>query len=261
MSITQKLQAPAVPPSPAAPSTGPVQTAPQTPTPDPSAPQPHQFSAPQNAQGAAWLEKIGSQLSDQLISARGRRNELARLYERATGVNREGLAEQLRILDHRIAQLEVDIGEVGRLKTQMPATPTTTPPAFNFNPEFARSTGGVLPILLAFFVLLPVSLGVARWFWRRSMRPVTPPGWADASARLERVEQALDTIAIEIERVSEGQRYVSRIVTEQASAAERSAAAGAPGVNSAQPLPALGAGSPEPIILQQQREEMRVRRS
>jgi hypothetical protein len=32
--------------------------------------------------------------------------------------------------------------------------------------------------------------------------------------RLERMEQALDTIAIEVERVSENQRFVTRVLTE-----------------------------------------------
>jgi hypothetical protein len=35
-------------------------------------------------------------------------------------------------------------------------------------------------------------------------------------ARLERVEQAVESIAIEIERVSEGQRYVTKLMSERA---------------------------------------------
>ena len=40
---------------------------------------------------------------------------------------------------------------------------------------------------------------------------MTPP--AD-TARMERLEQAVDAIAIEVERVSEGQRYMTRLLTE-----------------------------------------------
>jgi hypothetical protein len=36
---------------------------------------------------------------------------------------------------------------------------------------------------------------------------------------MERLEQAVDAIAIEIERVSEGQRYVTRLLTEGAASA------------------------------------------
>lgn len=35
------------------------------------------------------------------------------------------------------------------------------------------------------------------------------------SARLERIEQAVDAIAIEVERVSEGQRFTSKILAEK----------------------------------------------
>lgn len=36
----------------------------------------------------------------------------------------------------------------------------------------------------------------------------------DTSARLERIEQAIDSIAIEVERVSEGQRFVTRLMAD-----------------------------------------------
>jgi hypothetical protein len=35
-------------------------------------------------------------------------------------------------------------------------------------------------------------------------------------ARLERVEQAVESIAIEMERVSEGQRFVTKLLVERA---------------------------------------------
>ena len=36
----------------------------------------------------------------------------------------------------------------------------------------------------------------------------------DTAARRERMEQAMDAIAIEIERVSEGQRFVTRLMAD-----------------------------------------------
>jgi hypothetical protein len=36
----------------------------------------------------------------------------------------------------------------------------------------------------------------------------------ETTARLERMEQAMDAIAIEIERVSEGQRFVTRLLAD-----------------------------------------------
>jgi hypothetical protein len=66
-----------------------------------------------------------------------------------------------------------------------------------------------------------------------------------------------------MERVSEGQRFMTKLMTQNGGpvAASNGGAASAP-VNGAQPLPALGAGSPpDPVVLQQQRDEVRVRRS
>ena len=40
-------------------------------------------------------------------------------------------------------------------------------------------------------------------------------GLASSDQRLERVEQAVESIAIEIERISEGQRYVTRLLDER----------------------------------------------
>jgi hypothetical protein len=37
-----------------------------------------------------------------------------------------------------------------------------------------------------------------------------------SDARLERLEQAVESIAIEIERVSEGQRYVTKLMSDRA---------------------------------------------
>jgi hypothetical protein len=42
------------------------------------------------------------------------------------------------------------------------------------------------------------------------------PASAITDARIERIEQAVDSIAIEMERVSEGQRFVTKLLSERA---------------------------------------------
>lgn len=217
---------------------------------------------PKNADGARMLQQIGSELSRQVESARSRRTILARQYETATGANRAGLEQQLRVLDQRIAQLEVDIAQVGVEKAEIPQTFTgASSGGFDFAPKIG-GPAGTLFLVLALFALLPVSFAMGRWVWRRSSRPTAPPGWSDAAARLERVEQAVETIAIEVERVSEGQRFMTKIMATQSSEAAAANGAGldAAALNGVKPLPALGAGSPEPIVMPQ-REEVRVKRS
>lgn len=41
---------------------------------------------------------------------------------------------------------------------------------------------------------------------------------ADVVARLERMEQAIDAIAVEVERISEAQRFTTRLLSEKAGA-------------------------------------------
>lgn len=124
------------------------------------------------------------------------------------------------------------------------------------------SSGQTTAVSIVFIacVLGPFAMSVARLMWRRSARPALPPGWNDAAHRLERLEQAVDTIAVEMERVSEGQRFMTKIMTQAAPGANANGAQSS-AVNGGQPLPALGAGSPEPLVHQQQRDEVRIRRS
>ena len=42
-----------------------------------------------------------------------------------------------------------------------------------------------------------------------------------ADARLSRLEQAVDAIAVEIERISEGQRFTTKLLSEQARQTEK----------------------------------------
>lgn len=57
---------------------------------------------------------------------------------------------------------------------------------------------------------------------------LTKLGRASSDERLARVEQAVEAIAIEIERVSEGQRYVTKLLNEKAQPMIESTAMPAP---------------------------------
>lgn len=74
----------------------------------------------------------------------------------------------------------------------------------------------VVPI--AFFVTvvvlaigIPLVRAIARKWDRQSQQPPLPQ---DASARLERIEQAIDAMSIEVERIAEGQRFVTRMMSD-----------------------------------------------
>lgn len=77
----------------------------------------------------------------------------------------------------------------------------------------------VVTIVQSFFITVAViALGIPiiRAFTRRFVDrpPVAPMISADLQDRLERIEQAVDTVAIEVERISESQRYLTKLMTE-----------------------------------------------
>ena len=62
---------------------------------------------------------------------------------------------------------------------------------------------------------------MARAIGRHADARRVEPGSGDMFARLERMEQAIDAIAVEVERVSEAQRFTTRLLTEKAGTRDR----------------------------------------
>jgi hypothetical protein len=75
----------------------------------------------------------------------------------------------------------------------------------------------VVPIVL-FITLGATSIlfPIARAFARRMESGSSPAVSAEITARLERMEHAIDSIAVEVERISEGQRFTTRLLSERA---------------------------------------------
>ena len=57
----------------------------------------------------------------------------------------------------------------------------------------------------------PLVRGLVKRWERNDAKPAVP---SDVAARMERMEQALDAIAVEIERISEGQRFTTKLLAE-----------------------------------------------
>ena len=70
-----------------------------------------------------------------------------------------------------------------------------------------------MSFVLAMCFVLPLSIAWAKRIWR-GRSPIVAPKTDELAPRMDRLEHAVDAIAIEIERVSEGQRFVTRLLTE-----------------------------------------------
>lgn len=158
------------------------------------------------------LDRRTNELSDQLMSARGRREDLVEELANATSpVVISGLEARIGVLDARLVSLEQSIAENGELKSSIAANLgalSTEPSRSSENSNTGPFSGWFGWAMFGMMALL-----LFRSMRRVDRRPVAPVS-AESEARFAQLEQAIDTVAVEIERVSEGQRFVTKLLRE-----------------------------------------------
>jgi len=161
-----------------------------------------------------------SELRNQLENAEERRSDLAQELSQTSsgdGATRAGLEARIRETDARILELDKQLAVADQQVAQAAAVPGATyePPRpivqRNGPPEEFFVLGGVFII----FVMMPMAIAYSRRLWKRGAVSVSTEMPAEMTDRLNRMEQAIDAVAVELERVGEGQRYVTRVFTEQ----------------------------------------------
>ena len=79
----------------------------------------------------------------------------------------------------------------------------------------------VIP-LAGMIMIVTMSLGiplVRAWTKRWERDGLAPREPSDVSQRLERIEQAIEAMSIEVERISEGQRFTTKLLSSRADGA------------------------------------------
>ncbi len=212
--MTQARQsAPLVPAAPAPPGAA------RSATPEAATPAPNVISTGAlTASDVYALRARKNELSNLLQNVASRRRDVQNsLRSATTPADRAGLEQRLSYLDGRITRIEADIDQNSSQLASieaMRATAAVAIPPFRPNTR-DRAAQNMVPIAVVFtlFVLSPIALTFSRMMWRRGSAPratATP----ENNERMVRMEQAIDSIAIEIERVSEGQRFVTRLLAE-----------------------------------------------
>jgi len=166
------------------------------------------------------LKSKRSELSRQLNSAQGRRDESAQQLRRSSsGPERTGIEQRITVLDQRIIQLEQDIAANGRLLAAAPGALVAASEAEggSTNGFNALGSGQITAISIVFTlaVLMPMAIAFSRSLLRRAPKERPSPQMIESAARLERMEQAIDSVAIEVERISEGQRFVTQLMVKR----------------------------------------------
>jgi len=163
----------------------------------------------------AALRARAAELSHLIRNASDRRNEVRRSLNGATGADKAGLEARLGILDARIVRLEGEIDENSSRLASLDVARTEALTSGAANPDLLNRNAD-RGMAFGFVVLLPIVIAVSRNIWRRGSRPYVAAPSTDTTHRLERMEQAMEAIAIEIERVSEGQRFMTRLMSQDA---------------------------------------------
>jgi len=156
-----------------------------------------------------------SELNNQLDELQNTRREITSQLEDmgAGSADRAPLEARLKEIDARTSAVDQMLaGNAAQIAqaASIPGAVIERPPAIiQGPPEEAYVLGGIF----MFIVFLPLSIALARRIWRRSAAVVTsfPRELAD---RLSRMEQAVEATAVEVERIGEGQRFLTRLFTE-----------------------------------------------
>ncbi|MFN8571470.1 MAG: hypothetical protein U0132_05385 [Gemmatimonadaceae bacterium] len=171
------------------------------------------------------IDQIVTSTADAYQSARAKqriyREQLSQLEEKrlaiarrlregqVTGPDKAGLEARLTELDQRIATTDKAIADADAQVAQTAGAPGAIQidmPRGSDVPDEAIVFGGLIGLAL----VLPISIAFARRIVRRGH--VAPTLTKDLDERFTRLEQALDAVAIEVERVGESQRYYSKML-------------------------------------------------
>jgi hypothetical protein len=188
------------------------------------------ITAPRTSRELDALRSRREELSRQLNSVDNRRSKLlSQLRSNSDPTATTGLQDRLALLDARQLQLESDLQQTGDQLSSAAAgliASTSDAPVFA---GLGSKQVMALSILSIIFVFFPLAVGIGRAIFKRSVRPGPPPAvFTETAQRLERLESSVDAIAVEVERISEGQRFVTKLLSES------------------QPAPVLGAGQRTP---------------
>lgn len=144
-------------------------------------------------------------------------------YKQAqSGADQAGLEQRLAAIDQRIAKTSIDLAEVeGKIVVAagVPGAVPTNEPPINF-PRANDHSDELFAMGIAFSSLLalPIVIAYARRIWYRSAPPAPAALPSDLSERIRAMERAVESVAVEVERVGEGQRFVTQLLASRADA-------------------------------------------
>jgi hypothetical protein len=157
-----------------------------------------------------------SELRDQLDRLEDQRTELQDQLNAITdAAAKPGIIARIQMIDGRIIAVDKAIADADAAVARAAAIPGAVIPD---PPELPRNGPPeeffVFLMVLTIFIVVPIALAYARRIWKKGVQTVTEIP-QDVYERFNRIDQAIDSVAVEVERIGENQRYVTKLVNEQ----------------------------------------------
>ena len=159
-------------------------------------------------------EVLGDQMDRLQNERRDISNRLNGEEQQLSQVDKAGLEKRLTTLDGRIEAMDKQIAAADAQVAATAAVPgaVVEPPPIERHgpPEEVFVLGGIF----MFVAIMPISIAYARRIWRRSAAAVAAIP-QDIIDRFTQIDQAVESIAVEVERIGEGQRFITRVLSDQ----------------------------------------------
>lgn len=164
-----------------------------------------QSAAEVRAQARAEAQEAAAQARAEAQAAAAQaRIEAARIREQVQRDVQEQIREQVQ------QQVHIGQGQGPEIVVQRPF-----PPPWERNdipPQVVDVITMFVVAMVICIVGLPIARAIGRWIDRRGL---PSPVNAELTAQMTRIEQAVDTMSVEVERISEAQRFQAKLLSDR----------------------------------------------
>lgn len=113
--------------------------------------------------------------------------------------------------EYTVARLDLDAthAKINALQKESPTTVQRPSEALFGREQLEKMGVGV------FLLMIPIVFALSRRIWARGGLRTQPAFDLESSPRLQRLEEAVESIAVEVERIGEAQRFATKLLTER----------------------------------------------
>ncbi len=182
------------------------------------------------------------ELRSQLETLEERRSDLTNQLnnDESSEAVRAGLTQRLTDVDARIGATDAQLAQADAAV----ATAAAVPGAIVEPPPYVRNGPPeeliAIPIVFTLAVLMPIAIAYARRIWKKGATVIAPVP-REVQDKLDALSEAVESIGLEVERIGEGQRFITRVMSDPTARS-------------------LGAGAAQPIPVPQRGEHLAVPR-